>query len=281
MKRFLFVFFITLPILSSGALASNVWIKGDGCMITRSPSPDWIAWCGDAKEKCDGTKAKRRKQTFVNDGALWSVSHDRNGNYVWYACCDGQFKTVDTNKYSTTGGDLSEPTLTESKTITLDGGGKCTYQATYNACGTETTAPCTAPTACTDGLILRNNISIEPCPAGSAFESTTSNKCIECPITLYSGPKNVKDSNGKITDTYCLKCDEDTEFFNKKTDNCILKSNMTIVSNQTMAKCGLCDDNETVKKCIKCFASVGEYKDQTETTCKTHADFQGKCFFPD
>ena len=278
MKRFLFMFFITLPILSSDALASNVWINGDGCMITRTPSPDWIAWCGGAKEKCDGTKAKRRKQTFVNDGALWSVSHDRNGNYVWYACCDGQFKIIDAKIESKNRKDLEAPTYTESKTITLDGGGKCTYKATYNACGTETTAPCTAPTDCTDGLILRNGVCIEPCPAGSEFESKESNKCIECPTTLYSGPRNDKTDDGKITDTYCLKCDEDTEFFDKKTDECILKSSTTIVSNQTMAKCGLCDDNETVKKCIQCFAGVGYYTGTTETECKT--TFEDNCFFP-
>ncbi len=279
MKRFLFMFFITLPILSSDALASNVWINGDGCMITRTPSPDWIAWCGGAKEKCDGTKAKRRKQTFVNDGALWSVSHDRNGNYVWYACCDGQFKIIDAKIESKDRKDLEAPTYTESKTITLDSGGTCTYQAKYNACGTEITAPCTSPTDCTDGLIKRNKICIEPCPAGSAFESTTSNKCIECPTTLYSGPTTVKDNSGKITDTYCLKCDEDTEIFDKETDTCIKKSEMIVISPEIMAKCGLCDNNETVKKCIKCFAGIGEYTGQTEENCTN--TFADKCFFQD
>ena len=281
MKRFLFVFFITLPILSSDALASNVWINGDGCMITRTPSPDWIAWCGGAKEKCDGTKAKRRKQTFVNDGALWSVSHDRNGNYVWYACCDGQFKIIDAKIDSKDRKDLETPTYTESKTITLDSGGTCTYQATYNACGTEITAPCTTPSACSDGLILRNTKCIEPCPAGSEFESKESNKCIECPTTTHSGPTTVKDENGKITDTYCLKCDADTEIFDKETDTCIKKSEMIVISPEIMAKCGLCDNNETVKKCIKCFAGAGEYEGKTEATCKTHTDFKDKCFFQD
>ena len=278
MKRFLFVFFITLPILSSGALAGNKWIYSDGCMITRTPSPDWIAWCGSAKEKCDGTRAKYRKQTLVGNGQLWSVSHNGDGNYVWYACCDGQFKTVDTSKYSNKGGDLSAPTLTQTKTITLDGGGKCTYQAKYNACGKEITTPCTAPTDCTDGLIKRNNVCIEPCAEGFAFESAKSNKCIECPTTTHSGPKTVKE-NGKITDTYCLKCDADTEIFDKETDTCIKKSEMIVISPEIMAKCGLCDNNETVKKCIKCFAGIGEYKGKTETECKT--TFKDNCLFPD
>ena len=304
MRKFLITSFIIMSVCS--AWAGNSWIAGDGCMITYTPSPDWIAWCGGAKEKCDGTKAKRRKQTFINDGGLWSVSHDRNGNYVWYACCSGQFKTFDTSLFTSDQlVDQAKPQRTETITIELAGGGKCTYKAKYNACGTELTKPCSEPTVCNDGLILRNGECAEPCAEGQEFESETSKKCVDCETTLYQGPvkssseddlknalKKAKifvksdgtDDEDKVTKAvkiqieqyYCKKCDKNTEFFNTETSTCVKRTAMDLSTNQAMAKCGLCSA-EKIKECIQCYSKIGTYADAADDTCK--ATFEDDCFF--
>lgn len=241
-------------------------------------------FCGGGQTSCAHNKInKNDNRTFYSNGQAHTFDNKT------YVCCGvtssnyGKFVEITDTEGKTweNKGNGQIAYYKETKTITLDGGGKCTYEARFNGCGKEITTPCTAPTNCTDGLILRNGVCIEPCPAGSEFESKESNKCIECPTTLYSGPINEKvtvDSK-EITYTYCLKCDEDTEFFDKETDACIKKSEMIVISPEIMAKCGLCGNNETVKKCIKCFAGIGDYTGKTETECKT--TFKDNCFFPD
>ena len=226
---------------------------------TKGNNSYWF--CGDGQTSCANNKInKNDNRTFYSNGQAHTF------NNKTYVCCGvtssnyGKFVEItDTDDKKWENKENGEIAYYQKTiTIDLDGGGKCTYEARFNGCGEEITTPCTNPTNCTDGLIQRNNVCIEPCAEGFTFESAKSNKCIKCPTTPHSGPTTVKDESGKITDTYCLKCDADTEIFDKETDTCIKKSEMIVISPEIMAKCGLCDNNETVKKCIKCFAGVGE-----------------------
>lgn len=265
-------------------------------------------YCGGGQSSCAGTKQRKLANVeLLTHGMIW---HE-NGS--WHVCCNGTstsqgtFEFLDTKKFLPTDGQRSIPTIKETITVDLEGGGRCTYEQKYDACGKTYNKVCTEPTSCTDGLILRNGKCIEPCAEGSEFESVTSNSCVECDTTMYQGPARKTEeeikadlktanifvkSDGTFDETktnnaaaaqkdqyYCLKCDKDTEFYDKEGNKCIKKSGMLKGTAQEMSQCGLCVNNLIMADCIKCFAGIGEDTNSSSEGCQD--DYEDDCFFQD
>ena len=190
MRKFILasvMIFVTSPVLANWQIGSS-----SECFVKyNAKGYREYRYCGGGQSSCANKKQGRLARVEIHEtGMIWQ----NDETDTWYVCCNagpnsqGTYKTFDTKKFSTAGGNSSRPeSSAEPKTITLVGGGKCTYSATFDACGTETSTPCTKPTDCTDGLIKRNNVCVKPCPDGSAFESPKSNACIKCDTTEYQG----------------------------------------------------------------------------------------------
>ena len=246
-KILFMLIFITVPYPALSALKYGVRME---CFLdTEGNNSYW--YCGGGQTSCAKNKMnKNDNRTYYSNGEAHTF------NNKTYVCCnatdtsEGVFKEIknDSGNGITWQNTSNGSTAYYTKTVVKDlpGGGKCTYTAKFNGCGKELTKPCTEPTNCTDGYIMRNKVCVKPCPMGTDFESTTSNKCVECPTTVYQGSVNAAETS------YCLKCDKDKQFLDKENDKCIDKKDMNKVSRQTMAKCFMCDNNEDFKQCVAC-----------------------------
>jgi hypothetical protein len=232
---------------------------------------DTYWYCGGGQTSC----AKVGMHTDDNR-TYYSNGQAVNFNNKNYVCCnatdssEGVFKEIidtdETKWKNTTTGSIAY----YEKTVTVKlPNGTCTYQARYDGCGNEIkTEACTEATDCKDGYIKRNGKCVEPCPDGSDFESVSSNKCIECPTTMYQGSTIetiTTEDNNQVSYSYCKKCDADNQFFNKTTDQCIEKNSLEQVSRQAMAKCFMCGNNKNFKECVACVE-----KDTCTTDIKTN-----------
>ena len=257
--------------------ASAKWRNENGtCYIDTYHKYAFI--CGNsAPSKCDGKKLNKYKQiNLYAEGECFAhdVADNKPGTFAYMCCCGGQFRTVNPSDM-----DTSKKTWfsTQNTEIDIDGG-TCTYTKKTNACGTEITKPCTKPTGCSNGLILRNGKCIELCPNGQAFEKFDNNTCISCETTMYQGIdysqkiKNPDQTDTEIDDKICVTCDPDTQFFDKETKKCIDKKSMTTVSKEDMKLCAFCPNTESFKQCLSCAQNFDS------TTCQqTKKD----CFIPD
>lgn len=249
---FKILFMLIFIILPYPALSKLRYGTDMECFLdTKGNNSYW--YCGGGQTSCAKNKMnKNDNRTYYSNGQAHSFG-DPKKNYV---CCNatesspGVFKEI---KNDSTMGitwknfhDGNIAYYTKTVVVNLPGGGKCTYSAKIDGCGREITSPCTEPTNCTDGYVLRNGVCVEPCSDGLDWESLTSNKCVECPTTMYQGSVNTEQTS------YCLKCDQDNQFFDKQNDKCIDKKDMNQVGRQTMAKCFMCNNNEDFKECVKC-----------------------------
>ena len=313
MRKFLLaslLVFVTHSVLAS-AYDWRMGTSGE-CFVKYVDAHRVYRYCGGGQSSCAG-----KKQGSVADAKTFTTGmifqNDSSSPKQWWVCCNatsssqGTYKAFDTTKFSTKWGDGSIPKYSEIITVDLEGGGRCSFKQTYDACGNTYNKVCTEPTSCTDGLILRNGKCVEPCAEGSEFESVTSNSCVECDTTMYQGPARMdaKDiqkeletakifvtSDGKA-DTgkaktaseaqkdqyYCKKCDKNKQFFDKATGECINKSGMLKGTAQEMSQCGLCVNNLIMADCIKCFAGIGEDTNSSSEGCQD--DYEDDCFFQD
>lgn len=222
---------------------------------------DTYWYCGGNQSSCANVGMdKDDNRTYHMDGQYVNFDSKK------WVCCggtqDGWGKYLELKKYeddadkkeiewkNTANGAIAY--YEKLVSVTLEGGGKCTYKARINGCGKELTKPCTEATKCTDGYVLRNKTCVPPCEDGYDFESTTSNKCVECPTTLYQG------SVVEGGTTYCKKCNKNTQFMDVTQNKCVSKSEYESIGHAVLAKCALCENNETAIKCVKCFSSDDE-----------------------
>jgi len=222
-------------------------------------------YCGKQNDKCDGKKSKTSDtifwqyhgDTFTFQGGKNPSEHDL---YTYY-CCNGT--KDEKGRYVRADSWIdSSKTVTETKHVT---GGTCQVKIETDVCGDTHKIDCDTPGTCDAGYIMRNKVCAEICPDGSAFESDTSNKCIQCETTNYQGIKTIS-SNNKL----CIKCDKDTEFFDKETKACIKKSALKQTTNSAMKKCWRCPDNDAFAKCVDIIqkSSTGTDERKILTRCK-------------
>lgn len=193
-------------------------------------------YCGTQDNKCDG------KQSKGHDMVYWQYHGDsfkfKTSPYETYFCCGG---TPDAKgKYV-----QADAWIVATKTERMQvAGGTCNKQIKTDACGETHTVECTEPDSCNPGLILRNKACIAPCGDNQVYQSATSNTCIDCETTVYQGPSLDRNS--------CIKCDKDTEFFNRQTKRCVKKNGLAQYSNDALKKCWRCpkNDKNIYKTCV-------------------------------
>ena len=300
MHRFLFVLLLVLLTLPSLAYTHRYGNNME-CLHINKGGADEYYFCGAQYHSCAGDKANGYDERVVYTSGVYI-----NFDYKHWVCCGGTdsdqgvFKQLNgpgdgENRLDDTEDGLQWqnvgkgkiPYIEKTVTVDIEGGGQCTYEARFDACGTELTKPCTEPTGCADGLILRNGVCTEPCVGDTDFESKTSNKCVECSTTLYQGSAFVtdivssikKNADGTVESekhtngSYCLKCNKNTHFFDGVSSQCVEKNELTNVNHVAMAKCGMCNNKNSFKGCIECFSI------KNTSTCKEK--YNKECFFQD
>lgn len=221
-------------------------------------------YCGAQENRCAGRKmGKKHNRSYQLHGDSFTYDGKK------YYCCNGTPTQV--GRYEDAHNNKDWLKTNESVTIELDGGGKCTYTKKVNVCGEEESTPCNKPTNCEDGKILRNGTCTHPCPSDSeitAYESSTSNTCVQCPTTLYQGIKKSSNSN---TDALCIKCDPTLQFWDSENKTCISKSSLPKATREALKKCWRCDQ-DYVAECIRAF-SVNSGSAPSEEI-KSHCDIK-------
>ena len=233
MKKILIALSIAL-ISYNPALAAFYGFGTDNACYVETYKRNSFWFCGKQEEKCTERKmGKKNNRLWQYHGE--SFSHDGKKYYCCYGTRTEKGYYVEASKWET------------YETITVQlANGTCTYQKITNACGEITDNPCTKPTDCTGNTIKRNGECIAPCGTNDgnmAYESATSNKCIECPTNASQGIIN--DSG---TNPICVKCNSTTETWDADTKKCISRAEVTKkyhqISSATMKKCWQCPNNE-------------------------------------
>lgn len=241
MKKILYI--VCCCLLSAPVLASYWKMGSSGACIVHanaSGAHDVFYYCGKQDKNCAG-----------NNDASYDSRHwqeygegvDTGNSYGKLWCCNGLYvraKDGYEDKFI-----IKE----ESKTISFqDQNGKCTYVVKTDVCGKVIDEPCKEPTPCEAGEIRREKTGdcVKPCTDGYAFESETSNNCIKCDTTTFSGIV-FQGNNGD--NSFCRICDKNTKFFDKNSGECKEKDQFTKYSSERMAKCFMCSD-DNFKSCL-------------------------------
>ncbi len=200
MKKIL-TFFIC--IIATGNVWAERWKIDGNCARDRRSNHKRVFVCGKtAPKECSGMETKKADHIlYASSGYCVHYEIDANGNRagesVRICCCNGVWtegkttdQTVGVPWPAQEGNDVTlkqwynKYPETENQ---LEGGGICFYEKRIDMCGTDISNLCTVPTACSGNLILRNGECVSPCPDGQAWESETSNTCVECPTTNHMG----------------------------------------------------------------------------------------------
>lgn len=229
------IFCIVCCYLLSVPVLADYWRMGpsERCFVHANAkgAKDVFYYCGDQSKGCAGNN------DASYDSRYWQGYGDKveaGSGFGNHWCCD--------SKYIKATGDYANSfTKEETVTVTLKEG-KCNYVKSIDACGKVTDVPCTEadPNSCADGYVSRENKCVKLCQDGYAFENEHSSECIKCDTTAYSG----------IVAGNCLKCDKDTEFYDKMNKNCISKTKMNKYSSEQMAKCFMCRSKDIFMKCL-------------------------------
>lgn len=202
-------------------------------------------WCGPRDSKCAGNKQKDHDKGFyLFHGDSFTFKYDTSGRLITtktdnntYWCCEG---TKETKGHFVAGAKWIVNEKTETVPVN---GGTCNKLIRTNVCGETYEIECTTPDNCDAGYIMRNGECVKPCEDGQVWNGETSNTCVTCDVTLHQGPAANRES--------CIKCDEFTEFFNRKTKKCISKTeNMLQYYKQAMRQCWRCP-RDLFYKCVK------------------------------
>lgn len=197
----------------------------------------WYWFCGSQSQACRGYSPGRH-------AVISSYYHGQSftEGSTKYFCCDGSASAAGHFIKA----DAWETVSTE--TVSLDGGGSCSYQKRVDVCGNELSKPCDKPTSCSEGKILRNGECIEPCMSGYGFDSDSSNTCVQCDTTNFQGLRAAQDaSQGNI----CLKCDAARQFFDREKSKCVNRGELEQYSKDKLYNCHGCQSNELYVKCVK------------------------------
>ena len=243
MKRCLvFILFAMITTVVNAA----AWFIHDneGCALySRFLHKDSYYFCGAQDLKCHGDWAEdvEIEGGFINwyKHGDFAILGDNNEKY-W--CCNGSV-TSDTSAItknksgnkpsgvqgkwvkSTDGQDFSTSTIL-TKSV---GGGTCNYTETRDICGNvkTTESQCAEQTrdnvSCPSGQYYRasSKSCASLCGSGYAYESATSNVCVECAETATQG---IIDPTATGENQICRKCNAATQLFNPSSRTCVSKS---------------------------------------------------------
>lgn len=256
MKKYLLVVFLAMIALpanaewqidSGGGCAHQVWV-----WPWHSGRDDYY-FCGAHTAVCGGDYAEDDELLTSVVWAEHKQSATIAGSTYW--CCGGKVYSKPLGKRGTAMGTpgrwvqgdnwykRSDP---KEKII---GGATCSYIEKEDVCGNVTPTQeeleklCTKQNtnaadgvsfACPDGQYWREstNSCAALCGDGQAYESETSNKCVDCAETLHQGISCSKGNCGYVIepeDKICRKCYSNA-FFDPVTRNCVEKTELIALS---------------------------------------------------
>ena len=246
MKKYLVV--LLLAMITTGANAGWHTYPDDGCSIeVWFLGRDHYHFCGAHETRCNGDWAEtgelQNTTHWYNNGQSATLDKTR------YWCCGGQVTTSTKNlkKKDRVGGTPGKWVAgtdwivkSEPKTITV-AGGTCTYVETTDICGNvsgkekcEGTSLTKDTVTCPSGQYYRAGSCATLCQSGYAYESTTSNRCVECPETSTQGIVSDEGSTGNEVPSpehrVCRKCNASTSLFDPKTKQCIAKTDVQVTA---------------------------------------------------
>ncbi|MCM1294231.1 MAG: hypothetical protein NC311_01560 [Muribaculaceae bacterium] len=245
--------------LKHGSDNSCYYISGYG---KKSTGNNWAYYfCGASATKCDGKTHKGHdlmKVQYHGEGFSW------NGRNFW--CCND---TAGTAGHYEEGDKWIVHDDPKTKSV---GNGTCEQRIQKTICGDEITVDCDSPGTCNSGHVMRNGECAAECPDGQAYESATSNKCIDCKTTNYQGIKTNTPDGHKI----CMKCENNARFFDRKSQTCVGKDKYKQIPGWAMKKCFACPNSEYFKQCVEIVQEPSEqllFEPGNKTTLKLcHVD---------
>ncbi|MBD5400789.1 hypothetical protein HDR61_03540 [bacterium] len=262
-----------LMLITPGAFARNYKHASDNsCWYEteygkKSTGDNWgYYFCGPMAQKCDGKKHKGHDfaKSYM-DMEMFTFKNKRTNEPNSFCCCggtettNGQFVAADSKSGNCFVGDPIE----EKKP--LGNNEFCTRRTYKTVCGGTYTVECNTPEpeTCGTGYVWRDTTKscAQICTDGQVFEEYT-NKCISCETTAYQG---IADEMPKL---YCMKCDRDTQFFDRQTKTCVSKKSGNFMERQKMIlqKCWQC---ATLADTTKCVTANGEPTDSSvKSSCQ-------------
>ena len=264
MKRYLIVICTILITSTTYAAWGPKYGSGDSCIVERKDNKRQFHFCGKSQDSCADYKVRKYSLEWSHkNGESFTSEVDSDRTFF---CCNKD--NADRGVWKEGSKWYTKETI-EKKQLT---NGTCNYTKRVTICGEEESTDCTVPDTCSDGAVLRNGECVTPCSGNTAFESTTSNKCIECETTRYQ--RISKNSSGS---NICIKCDSGTQFFDTKTQNCVSKDTFNRITKEAMEKCYGCPNNVLFKECSE-FFSQPENMGSTGKRNSTYQQIITKCY---
>lgn len=238
---------------------NNIWANWSGA------ENDEIYHCGYTEDykRYIKTNNKRRKCTESNGN-----KHDAKHNILkvnaqgislrvkgtnvtrHYVCCGGTADSKAGYWVDVTNTQNAHPTwgmyrAEENRPVGCPSG---QYKVVYkNVCGGETVV--SECSSCPAGQQMRNGTCAPICPDGQAYESTSSNKCVDCAQTTNQGVKK---------DGTCVSCST-TQFYSPARQDCVNFADMIQVSSLAHDACWLCASPGAMLKCMIDMVKNGDF----------------------
>lgn len=266
MKKYIYatilVLIETLPAAYAGDHKPGNDAANNSCFYDSKPGHNkWhYYFCGTATSKCAGKKYKGPGSGEKKPNSDTRVVLKNMETFTFltkpkdtYCCCISDGKTAGSFiKASNATNCYTNDAPTET-TKDLGSGQSCKQLTYKTVCGTTVTVGCETPEKeCGTGYTWRNNSCAPICSGDQVYESEISNTCATCESTPYQGIKGISHHT-----KYCKKCNKDTEFFNRETQQCVQKSNLQTYSKDAMRECWKCPD-EVYNNCVKAVALVNK-----------------------
>ncbi|MBO7066020.1 MAG: hypothetical protein J6W40_00165 [Alphaproteobacteria bacterium] len=260
MKKCLFVLFSMMITMNANAVVAELGVAAlvingwhihpsEGCALqTRFLGKDFYHFCGAQQPVCHGDWAEKKE---LNSTVKWyNYGETAEFNGEQYTCCGEGAKVISApteRKGTATGtpgywikGDHSEVPVIKTKNVA---GGTCSYTEEKDVCGKTITTEGTCETqtkknmTCPEGQYFReaSGSCAKLCAAGYAYESKTSNVCVECEETLTQGRVSDDGStpvNEAVDSVHaiCLKCNPATSILDQATRKCVPRPQLTALT---------------------------------------------------
>lgn len=265
--RKILIAFGTLIFSIFGANAGFNYDTAHKCMYSHAYW-DWtggrqLVHCGKNNGKCNGYLGRKSIEKHLLHGNKYT--YWANDGDPWW-CCNGTSEKAGELKRAASF-EVAVPVIVDFEH------GSCTYNRKEDICGNIIEdRPCTEPTTCARGIILRNGVCVPPCDDGFVFESENSNRCIPCAETerqaiVGTGYKKEckKCKSYEILDKDEMKCKvkdvpkdapKDSITTNENGETIMTNSDgsksivLTKTAQDAMRKCWQCPGADYYKQCV-------------------------------
>ncbi len=204
-------------------------------------------------KKSESKKWKDATENIIKSNAQGISFRAKSENVTrHFVCCNGNLTGTPGYWVEVTNTQNAHPTwgmyrAEENRPVT-DGCPSGQYKVVYkNVCGGETVV--SECSSCPAGQQMRNGTCAPICPDGQAYESTSSNKCVDCAQTTNRGVKK---------DGTCVSCST-TQFYSPARQDCVNFADMIQVSSLAHDACWLCASPGAMLKCMIDVVKNGDF----------------------